>query len=80
MSRDTMTWTSRDDLRLAIRMGLGKGLALVRGMRRTMTEEEQDRVAEAIADHLKLANYKVAPGPALPGHGQHYDFRPKPKD
>ena len=73
-----MSWTGRDDLRLTIKIGLRKGLALVHGMRRAMTDVEQDRVADAIADHLKLANYKVEPGPSLTGHGQNFDFRPEP--
>ena len=74
-----MSWTSRDELRLTIKIGLRKGLALVRGMRRAMTDVEQDRVADAIADHLKLANYSVEPGPPLTGHGQNFDFRPAPE-
>jgi hypothetical protein len=64
-----MSWTIRDDLRLSIRMGLTKGLRLVPGMRRQLSEAERDRVAAAIADHLHLSNWRIAPGPPLPGHG-----------
>ncbi len=44
-----MVWTIRDDLRLTIRMGLTRGLRLVRGMRRKLSEEERNRVAFASA-------------------------------
>jgi hypothetical protein len=64
-----MAWTLRDDLRLSIRMGLTKGFRLVRGLRRQLSEEERDRIAGAIAEHLELANWKIAPGPPLVGHG-----------
>ncbi len=62
-------WTAADDLRLAIRMGLKKGLKLVSGMRRALNDDEQNTVAGAIAEHLKLANYRVEKGPPLPAHG-----------
>ena len=65
-----MVWSSRDDLRLAIRMGLTKGLRLVSGMRRQLTEEERNRVADAIIDHLNSANYRITQGPPLPPHGR----------
>ena len=64
-----MTWTLQDDLRLSIRMGLTKGLRRVRGLRRQLSEEERNRIAAAIAEHLELANWKIAPGPPLAGHG-----------
>lgn len=73
-----MTWTIRDDLRLSIRMGLTRGLRLVRGMRRQLSEDERDRVAAAIADHLDRANWRIEPGPPLTGHGRNFDFRPRP--
>lgn len=73
-----MAWTSRDDLRLSIRIGLTRGLRLVRGMRRQLTEAERDRVAEAIADHLHRANWRIESGRPLTGHGDNFDFRPKP--
>jgi hypothetical protein len=37
-----------DELRLSVVMGPRQGLRLVRGMRRALTEEEQDKVAGAI--------------------------------
>ena len=51
-------------------MGLTKGLRLVHGMRRQLTEEERNRVADAIIDHLDFANYKVTQGPPSPPHGR----------
>jgi len=47
-------------------IGLRKGLRLCR-MRRSLSEEEQFRVAEEIAAQLKLSNYKIEQGP--PGEG-----------
>jgi hypothetical protein len=64
-----MAWTPQDDLRLSIQMGLTKGLRLVRGLRRQLSEQERNRIAAAIAEHLELANWKIAPGPPLAGHG-----------
>lgn len=64
-----MAWTSRDDLRLTIRMGLTRGLTRVRGMRRQLSEEERDRIADAIIDQLDLSNYSVEPRPPVAGHG-----------
>jgi hypothetical protein len=34
-------WGKADDLRLGVVMGLRKGLKLIRGMRRSLTEDEQ---------------------------------------
>jgi hypothetical protein len=47
-------------------IGLRKGLRLCR-MRRSLSEEEQFRVAEEIAAQLKLSNYEIEQGP--PGEG-----------
>ena len=58
-----MAWSSRDELRLTIRMGLTRGFALVHGMRRKLTEQERDRIADAIIDQLQLSNYRVESGP-----------------
>jgi hypothetical protein len=38
-------------------------------MRRTLTDEQQDRVAQAIVGHLALSNWKIEQGPAPDGHG-----------
>jgi hypothetical protein len=56
-----MPFTRKDDLRLSIRMGLTKGLRLIRGMRRQLDEDERNRVAEAIREtpRVSLANWKI---------------------
>ena len=65
-----MSFTREDDLRLSVRIGLTKGLRLVRGMRRQLDEDERNRVAEAIREHLALAGWQIEPGPAIGGHSQ----------
>ena len=52
-------------------MGLRAGLRLVRGMRRTLTEEQQHTIARAIVEHLESTNWKIEKGPPAEGHGQH---------
>ena len=39
-------------------MGLTKGLRLVHGMRRKLSEEERMRIADAICDHLEMAGWE----------------------
>jgi hypothetical protein len=58
-----------EELRLSVLMGLRKGLSLVRGMRRSLTEEEQHKIAGAIVDHLEGHNWKIEQGPPREGHG-----------
>ena len=41
-------WGRVKSLRFDVMMGLRKGLALIRGMRRSLTEDEQQRVAGAM--------------------------------
>lgn len=65
-----MTWTSRDELRLTIRLGLTRGFRLVHGMRRTLSEVERNRVADAVIDQLERSNYRIETGPPVEGHGQ----------
>ena len=48
-------------------MGLQKGFRRVHGLRRALTEEERDRIADAIIDHLDLANYRIETKPPRPG-------------
>ena len=62
-------WSIADDLRLSIVMGLRKGLRLCRGMRRSLTEDEQHKVATVIAEHLASTNWKIERGVPLEGHG-----------
>jgi hypothetical protein len=64
-------WTRADDLRLSIVMGLRDGLRRIRGMRRSLTEDEQHKVADAIVQHLESHNWKIELGPPAEGHGQY---------
>ena len=63
-------WTTAQDLRFCVKMGLRKGLARIRGLRRALTDDEQDTVAKEIVEHLELSNWKIEPGEPLRGHGQ----------
>ena len=62
-------WTTARSLHLCVKIGLRKGLGLIRGMRRTLTDEQQDRVAQAIVEHLELSNWKIEEGAPPEGHG-----------
>jgi hypothetical protein len=64
-------WTRADELRLSVVMGLRAGLKLIRGMRRSLTEEEQHKIAKAIVEHLERSNWKIEQGPPAEGHGQY---------
>jgi hypothetical protein len=55
MFLSAIKWTKFDDLRFCVKMSLKKGLARIRGMRRALTDEEQDTVAKAIVEHLELS-------------------------
>ena len=61
-------WTDDDELRLAIMLGLRKGLATIRGARRAFSEDEQKRIAAEILDHLRLSNYTISSGRPRRGH------------
>jgi hypothetical protein len=63
-------WSKADDLRLTVLMGLRKGLSLCRGMRRSLTEDEQHKVAGAIVEQLEHSNWKIEKGPMLEGHSR----------
>ena len=64
-------WTKADSLRLTVLMGLRKGLSLVRGMRRSLTDDEQHKVADAIVGHLERSNWRIEQRPVREGHGPH---------
>jgi hypothetical protein len=49
--------------------GAAEGACTLRGMRRSLTEDQQDSVAKAIVEHLELSNWKIEQGPPLGGHG-----------
>ena len=63
-------WTKAQEIRLGVMMGLRKCLSLIRGMRRSLTEEERHRVADAIVEHLESTNWKIEHAPSAEGHGQ----------
>jgi hypothetical protein len=52
-------WGKADELRLSVLMGLRNGLGLIRGMRRSLTDDEQHKVADAIVEHLEKNNWKI---------------------
>ena len=62
-------WTTADELRLSVLIGLRKGLSLIRGMRRSLSEDQQRVVAGAIVEHLESTNWKIEQGPTREGHG-----------
>jgi hypothetical protein len=47
-----MTWTSDEELQLSIRMGIREGFDLVRGTRRSLTEDQERVIADAVVKHL----------------------------
>lgn len=64
-----------DPLALDIRMGMMKGFRLVHGLRHALTEEERQKIAEAIVAHLRLCNWRFEPGPPSVGGGALYPRR-----
>jgi hypothetical protein len=63
-------WSKRQLFRFSVTLGLRKGLKLVRGARRTFTEDEQDKIAETVVEDLERSNWKFEQG--LPsGGGSH---------
>jgi hypothetical protein len=64
-------WDKADELRLSVVMGLRKGLSLIRGMRRSLTEDEQHKIAGVIVEHLEQSNWKIEQGPSREGHCPH---------
>jgi hypothetical protein len=63
-------WTPVENLRFSVKLGLRRGLRLVRGMRRLLTDDDQEIVARAIVDDLERSNWRFEQGPELEGHGQ----------
>jgi hypothetical protein len=49
-------WTPRQLLQFSVKLGLRKGLKLIRGARRTFNEDEQDKIAGAIVEDLERSN------------------------
>jgi hypothetical protein len=45
-------------------------MGLTKGLRRLLVEDDRNRVAEAIREHLQFAGWRVEPGPSIGGHSQ----------
>jgi hypothetical protein len=58
-----VSWGKADEPRLTVVMGLRRGLRLIRGMRRSLTEDEQHKIAGAMVEELKQSNWKIEQGP-----------------
>jgi hypothetical protein len=54
--------TERETLVFCVSIALGKGLSLLRGMKKALTPEERRRVAETIVRELETTNWKVSRG------------------
>jgi hypothetical protein len=63
-------WSKAESLRFSVKLGLRKGLKLIRGMRRALTDDEQDRVARVIVEDLERGNWKIEQGPEPEGHAK----------
>jgi hypothetical protein len=50
-------------------MALRSALTILHGMRKSLTDEQQDRVAEMMVEDLRRQNWKIEKGPEAPGHG-----------
>ena len=60
--------TERQDLVFSFKMALRSALSVIRGMRKTLTDEQQDRVAEMMVEDLRRQNWKIEKGPMPKGH------------
>jgi hypothetical protein len=60
-------WTIDDELRLTVLMGLRSWLKLCRGMRRALTEDEQEKVARLIVEEIASQNWRIERGPPATG-------------
>jgi hypothetical protein len=61
-------WSKRQHFQFSVMLGLRKGLRLIRAAKRTFTEDEQEKIAGAIVEHLEHSNWKVEQGPEPQGH------------
>jgi hypothetical protein len=58
-----MSWTSGEELRLSIRMGIREGFNLIRGRRRPFTEDQERVIADAVVAYLEKNNWRIEQGP-----------------
>jgi hypothetical protein len=57
-----MSWTNDEELRLSLRRGLREGYDLIRGTRRSLSEDQERVIADAIVKHLEQGNWRVERG------------------
>jgi hypothetical protein len=62
-----MTWANDEELRLILRRGLREGYDLIRGTRRSLTEDQERIIADAVVRHLEQGNWRVERGPPAEG-------------
>jgi hypothetical protein len=62
-----MTWANDEELLLILRSGLREGYDLIRGTRRSLTEDQERIIADAIVRHLEQGNWRVERGTPATG-------------
>jgi hypothetical protein len=60
-------WTTEDHL--AFDIGFALPRAPIKGLRRSLSEDERRAMARAIVEHLKLCGWKFQMTPIVVGHG-----------
>jgi len=50
-------WPEHQDLVFSFKMALRSALRVIRGMRKSLTDEQQDRVAEMMVEDLRRRNW-----------------------
>jgi hypothetical protein len=63
-------WSTREAMVFSVKLGLRRGLKLIRGMRRALADNEREVIAEAIVDDLERGNWKIEQGPDRQGHSR----------
>jgi hypothetical protein len=58
-------WTATQDLRFCVKIGLRKGLGRIRGLRRALTDDEQDTVAKGDRRAFK-SSWKIESDESFP--------------
>lgn len=56
-------WKEDDSHRFAIWYALGLAFPLVRGLRKQVTDDERQRMAQKILDYIKLCGYRITKDP-----------------
>jgi hypothetical protein len=57
-----MTWANDGELGLILRMEIREGVDLIPDTRRSLTEDQERVIAEAIVKHLEKGNWRIEPG------------------